>query len=263
MVTRNKVISTILLFTLLLIACTRENAVQSTQVEQISELTQTSVIKETVLPKSTSTKPEREDDESVLNEYKNYEEFFTQAIKTTHWIQQISTQSTFMERTQTYTNWGVFEEWYRFDEDGKMIEYYNWITSPAEGTPEQESCLIDGRMYNVTMGSFSRSDVETDIDFTGGFAERFQNGNNLQHEQVEYQGVDAEKFSCEMMDGALEFVYVIYFDPVTQYIFGKETLVKESDGSTKLVSSTIINTFIVDAEPPLEHFERILAQLPE
>ena len=113
------------------------------------------------------------------------------------------------------------------------------------------------------MQSSGQSEPAAFIDFTGGFAEGSQTGKNLKQEHVAYQGIEAEKFSYETNEGVFEFVHTIYFDSATNYILGKETLLKESDGSAKIVSNTVIPTFIVDANPPLEHFQQILGQVPE
>jgi len=42
----------------------------------------------------------------------------------------------------------------------------------------------------------------------------FNNGNNLKQERVNYQGVDAWKFSYEIKDGTLEFLYAPNLTPI-------------------------------------------------
>lgn len=198
--------------------------------------------------------PTIDDAEAVIHSFSSIYASFTQQIKTTGWIRQVSTKSTFSEQTQSYMDWGLVEEWFRFDEDGNYVEGYNWVSSP-DGTIEQESCFNNGRVYNITSKSFNRGEVASIIDFSGGFADAINNGNNIKQEQVNYQGVDAFKFSYEMTDGSLAFLYAIYFDSATHLILGKETWLIQSDGATKLVSSTVIDSFEVDVDPPLDHFQ--------
>lgn len=206
--------------------------------------------------------PKTDDAEAIIQNFDSIHVSFTQQIKTTGWIRQVSTKRTFSEQTQTYTDWGWFEEWFRFDEDGHYVEGYNWVSSP-DGTIEQESCFKNGKIYNISSKSFNRGDVASIVDFAGGFADAIKSGNNIKQEQVNYQGVDAFKFSYEMTDGSLAFLYAIYFDSVTHFILGKETWLIQSDGATKLVSSSINDIFEIDADPPLDHFQYISSQVPK
>ena len=190
----------------------------------------------------------------------NYEELYTafqQELKTTGWIRKVSVNSTYNLSTQTYLDWGVFEEWFRFDNEGIFIEGYNWV-SATDGTVEQASYFQNGNYYNITSGVSSHREIDGPVDFSGGFADNLRRGNNILQDRETYQGKEAWKFSYENKDGEFEFLNVLYFDYANGFILGKETYLLEEDGAAKLVSSHFINCFEINADPPLDHFERIL-----
>ena len=198
----------------------------------------------------------------VLDEYEELYSAFQQKLKTTGWIRQVSVNRTFNMSTQTYQDWGIFEEWYRLDNEGKFIEGYNWV-SAADGTVEQASYFQDGVYYNITSGVSSHEEMKGPIDFSGGFADNLRRGRNILQDRVTYQGKEAWKFSYEISDGDFDFLNVLYFDYANGFILGKETYLLEEDGDTTLVSSHFINSFEINADPPLDHFERILDGIEE
>lgn len=206
--------------------------------------------------------PTMDDGEVILRNFNSIHDSFSQQIKTTGWIRQVSSNRTFNEQTQTDTDWGAAEEWFRFDADGKYVEGYRWIIA-SDGTIEQESCFQNGRIYNINTKSFNKGEIPTTIDFTGGFVEAVKNGIDISQDKVNFQGMDAWKFSYEIQDGILKFIRVIYFNQHTHIILGKETWLKQADGNDKLVSSTTIDSFEINASPPVEHFQQISNQIPK
>lgn len=62
----------------------------------------------------------------------------------------------------------MFEEWYRFDDQEKLVDYDNWLIS-SDGTVEQECFLKNGKILNVTSGSSSELQNGGDVDFTVNF----------------------------------------------------------------------------------------------
>ena len=231
-----------------------------------STLTQIPVWTETPLPTEiavTGTSASQiTDPEEVIQNFNNLSASFNDKIKTTGWIRQVSKKVTFNTQTEEYQDWGVFEEWSRFDDDRRLIEAYNWNSTP-EGVVEQESFLRDGTFHNVTYGTSGHGISKDPIDFTGGFANHLKSGENIAQELVTYNGQGTWKFSYEAQDGVMRIAGVIYFDKISGYILGKETYFFQPDGSLKLGSGTTINIFEVDAEPPLDRFQQIRDKGPK
>ncbi len=229
-------------------------------------LTQIPALTETPLPTEvavTGTSASQiTDPQEVIQNFNNLSASFNDSIKTSGWIRQVSTNVTFNNQTEEYQDWGVFEEWSRFDDDRRLIEAYNWNSTP-EGVVEQESFLKDETFHNVTYGTSGHGISKDPIDFTGGFANRLKSGENITQELVTYNGQDTWNFSYEAQDGVMRFVGVIYFDKNSGFILGKETYFVQSDGSLKLGSGTTINIFEVDAEPPLDKFKQIRDKGPK
>ena len=268
-----KIIAISLTSFILLAGCTslkenQQNAQIDTTIQIIpTTLSDTTEAENTQVPIVTlesSSPTQFSDSEMVLANYNDINASFNRAIKTTGWIRQVSTSSTFDERNQMVQDFGVNEEWYRFDADGHLKAYYSWLTSP-EGAVEQEVYLLEnGKLYNVTLNETGQGETTTEIDFTGGFADGLKTGKNISQENVVYQGLDAWKFSYnEKQDAVLTFSKVIYFDVTTGLILGKETWLLEPEGTTKLVSSTIINNFEINADPPMDRFQQMMEMGPK
>lgn len=187
---------------------------------------------------------------------------FNQKVKTTNWIKYIFQIEYFNNVTKEYQDLQIKEEWYRFADDGKLAEAYNWV-STSTGEIQQEAFFYNGSFYNVddnNAGGESTRPREKNyqVDFTGNFAELLKNGGNQKQEAVTYHGVEVWRFSYEIEEDGIRTSQALYINMGTGLIAGKETYEIETDGSLKLVSGTIITDFEIGSAPPTQHFQEIL-----
>jgi hypothetical protein len=198
----------------------------------------------------------------------NYDQLiagFNQKVKITGWIRDVYQNVYFDNMTKEYQDPQVKEEWYRFGEDGKLAEAYNWISTPA-GVIQQEAFYSKGAFYNVDDnatpgGESSRPQEKNDqVDFTGNFANSLKSGEKQTQESVSYHGIEAWRFSYEIEEGGIRTSEAIFINRDTGLIAGKETYEVEKDSSLKLVSGAITTDFEIGAEPPMQHFQQILAK---
>lgn len=228
--------------------------------ETISEVDATS----TPINKSTSTLSDRADNSdslivdraTVLKNFNDYINVFQEMTKTTGWIKKKYTVVYFDNLKKEYRDPQIKEEWYRFDSDEQLIEAYNWV-STVDGLVQQEAVYQNGIWYNITSGGSSNS-INTEVDFTGGFVNHFQEGQNIKQEAVIYNEINACKFSYEIEEGGIRTVEALFFDQQNGLIIGKELYLVQPDRSLQIVSGNIISEFEIDADPPIERFQQML-----
>lgn len=201
----------------------------------------------------------------VMQNYDQIIADFNQKVKITGWIRYVYQNVYFNNATKEYQDPQVKEEWFRFGEDGKLVEAYNWISTSA-GVILQEAFYNKGVFYNVDGnvppgGESSRPQEKNDqVDFTGNFADSLKSGEKPTQESVSYHGIEAWRFSYEIEEGGIRTSEAIFINRETGLIAGKETYEVEADGSPKLVSGAITTDFEIGAEPPTQHFQQILAK---
>jgi len=195
---------------------------------------------------------------TVLKNFSDYLNMFQEMTKTTDWIKKKYTVIYFDNLKKEYRDTQIKEEWYRFDSDEQLIEAYNWV-STLDGLVQQEAVYQNGIWYNITSGRSGNSS-NTEVDFTGSFANHFQEGQNIKQEAVTYNESKAWKFSYEIEEGGIRTIEALFFDQQNGLIIGKELYLVQPDRSLQIVSGNIISEFEINAEPPIERFQQMLEQ---
>lgn len=250
---------------LFLSACSKNNVMQvngptsaftpSVEVTQVTNVTLTPTTTEIL--EITLTDPS-----VVIQNCNQFIADFNLKVKTTNWIKYVYEIEYFNNMTKEYQDPQIKEEWYRFSEDGKLVEAYNWV-STSTGEVQQEAFFYNGSFYNVDDINASGESVRPreknyQVDFTGNFAALLKNGENQKQETVTNHGVEVWKFSYEIEEEGIHTSQVLYINKETGLIAGKETYEIATDQSLKLVSGIIVKDFDTDAEPPIQHFQEIL-----
>lgn len=177
--------------------------------------------------------------DSVLNTYLSLNEKSQTLYKSSEWVHSVIL-SEFKDRPFIQ-----LEDWYHLDQEGKILEIYEWGSFGDDSTPSQESLYRNGFWVNFTNNKSWAAPTSV-IDFTSGLRAALEDSDNngIKIDQLNeiYNDFSTIKFSLENSDGIFDDVILfrqdIFLDKETGNPVGSRLYSIKKDGSEELEVTT-------------------------